>query len=153
MNSALGKHRRYIVKIAHRIGRGRLDAEDLAQEVIERWMRAAPRLPATTNPLAWMTVVVRRLAIDQLRHLRVRASVVVDENRVAAVEREPAPWWLELDTADVLRVLDQLPDGLRGTFERFALEGKSYDQIARELRIAPATVGVRVMRARHRLRR
>jgi RNA polymerase sigma-70 factor (ECF subfamily) len=138
--------------MARRIGNGCLDPEDLAQEVLERWTRAAPRLPPTTNPLAWMIVVLRRLAIDQLRHQRVTAPVAADDSRLATAEREPAPWWLELELADVVRVLGELPEPLRGTFRRFAIDGQSYHEIASELQISPATVGVRVLRARRKLR-
>jgi len=142
-----------MVKLARRIGRGSLDAEDLAQEVLGRWTRAAPELPPTTNPRAWMTVVLRRLAIDQLRRRRVWAAISADERRLPAVDREPRPWWLELEVTDVQRVLGELPETLRGAFQQFALEGKSYDEIARDLRIAKATVGVRVLRARMQLKR
>lgn len=142
-----------MVKLAHRIGRGSLDAEDLAQEVLERWTRAAPHLPPNANPRAWMTVVLRRLAIDQLRRRSVWSTVSADERRLPEVDREPSPWWHELDVTDVVRVLGELPETLRGAFQQFALEGKSYDEIARDLRIAKATVGVRVLRARLQLRR
>ena len=142
-----------MVKLAHRIGHGRLDAEDLAQEVLERWTRAAPHLPPTTNPRAWMTVVLRRLAIDQLRRSRVWSPVSADERRLRAADREPVPWWLELEVADVVRVLGELPETLRGAFQQFAFEGRSYDEIACDLGIARATVGVRVLRARLQLKR
>src|SRR5258706_12836096 len=105
MSTAIRQHWQYFVKMAHRVGHGRLDAEDLAQDVFERWMRAAPRLPPTTNQLAWMTVVLRRLAIDRLRRQRVAAEVAGDCGRLPAIERDSVPWWLDLDAGDVARVL------------------------------------------------
>lgn len=139
--------------MARRIGRGNLDPEDLAQDVLERWTRALPRLPPTTNSLAWMTVVLRRLAIDQLRHRRASPETTAACTGQPAVERDPAPWWLELEIADVAHALGELPTELRATFQRFELDGKSYDEIASELQIAKATVGVRLLRARRRLKR
>jgi RNA polymerase sigma-70 factor (ECF subfamily) len=38
------------------------------------------------------------------------------------------------------------------TFELFAFEGRSYDDIAAALGIAKATVGTRILRARQKLR-
>ena len=152
MHTATREHWHYVVGMARRIGRGRLDPEDLAQDVFERWTRAAPRLPPTTNPLAWMTVVLRRLAIDQLRRRRVSPEAAGDGGWLPAAERDAAPWWLELETADVTRVLGELPASQRAAFQLFALEGKSYDEIARELQIAKATVGVRLLRARRRIK-
>jgi RNA polymerase sigma-70 factor (ECF subfamily) len=152
MTFASRDHRQYIVRLARRIGRGRLDPEDLAHDVLERWTRAAPRLPPTTNPLAWMTVVLRRLAIDELRRRGVSVAVTADDGQLPAAEPDPPPWWLELETADVTCVLGELPAALRATFQRFELEGKTYDEIASELRIAKATVGVRLLRARRKLK-
>lgn len=148
------EHWHYVVGMARRFSRGGLDPEDLAQDVFERWIRAAPRLPAGINARAWMTVVLRRLAIDQLRRHRVCADLAAALRQLPAPapDREPPPWWLELDSADVARVLGELPAPLALVFRRFALDGRSYDEIARELRIAKATVGVRLLRARRRLR-
>jgi RNA polymerase sigma-70 factor (ECF subfamily) len=78
--------------------------------------------------------------------------VTADDRRLPAVELDPGPWWLELETADVACVLGELPAALRATFQRFELEGKTYDEIASELQIAKATVGVRLLRARRRLK-
>lgn len=153
MNIALHDHRRRLLTLARRIGRGHLDPEDLAQDVLERWIRALPRIPPTTHPLAWMTVVLRRLAIDRLRHRRASPEVAVVCSGLPAVQRDPAPWWLELEIADVAHALGDLPNELRATFQRFELDGKSYEEIASELGIAKATVGVRLLRARGRLKR
>jgi len=136
MNIAISDHRRRLLTLARRIGRGRLDPEDLAQDVLERWTRALPRLPPTTNSLAWMTVVLRRLAIDQLRHRRASPEMPAVCSGLPAVEGDPAPWWLELEIADVAHALGELPTELRATFQRFELDGKSYDEIASELQIA-----------------
>jgi RNA polymerase sigma-70 factor, ECF subfamily len=152
MSFAIREHRQYIVRMARRIGRGRLDPEDLAHDVLERWTRALPRLPPTTNPLAWMTVVLRRVAIDQLRRRGESVAVTADDRQWPAVELDPGPWWLELETADVAGVLGELPAALRATFQRFEIEGKTYDEIASELQIAKATVGVRLLRARRQLK-
>jgi RNA polymerase sigma-70 factor (ECF subfamily) len=153
MENAVREHWQYVVGVARRFGHGRLDPEDLAQDVFERWAREAPRLPPTTNRLAWMTVVLRRLAIDQLRRRRVSSKAFHECSLVLAAEHDPAPWWLELETVDVARVLGELPGAERAAFELFELQGKSYEEIARALGIAKATVGVRLLRARRRLKR
>jgi RNA polymerase sigma-70 factor, ECF subfamily len=152
MSTELHGHWKYLVGLARRFGCGRIDPEDLAQDVFERWLRAAPRLEPSTNPRAWMTVVLRNLAIDRLRSRRASPEVVVDYTHVPAGDREAAPWWCELGVVDVSAVLEALPQALRAAFELFELEGKSYNQIAQELQISKSTVGVRVLRARRRLK-
>ena len=61
-------------------------------------------------------------------------------------------WWEELTACEVRAVLACVPDEQRITFEMFAFDGKSYDEIARQLHIAKATVGTRILRTRNRLR-
>ena len=152
MSTELRENWRYVVALARRFGGGGLDPEDLAQDVFERWLRAAQDLPPSISARAWMTVVLRNLAIDRLRSQRACPEVAVDYSRVPMVDREEAPWWCELDVVDVSGVLGLLSPALRLTFELFELEGKSYDQIAGELQISRSTVGVRVLRARRRLK-
>jgi RNA polymerase sigma-70 factor, ECF subfamily len=149
---ALHENWTFVVGLARKMSAGRADAEDLAQDVFERWLRAAPRLVPGTNPRAWMSVVLRNLLIDQVRRRKVAAASAGDCSWSPAAEAERAPWWLELDSGEVIRLLDELPRAQRATFLRFELEGKSYEEIARELAISKNTVGVHVFRARARLR-
>jgi RNA polymerase sigma-70 factor (ECF subfamily) len=154
MSSAICENWTFVVGLARKMAAGRADAEDLAQDVFERWLRAAPRLVPETNPRAWMSVVLRNLLIDQVRRRRhVAAASAGDCAWLPAAEAERAPWWLELDSGEVTRLLDELPSAQRATFLRFELEGKNYAEIARELAISKSTVGVHIYRARRRLRK
>jgi RNA polymerase sigma-70 factor (ECF subfamily) len=150
---SLAEHRQFVVGLARTLARGRVDPDDLAQDVLERWLRTQARRPPVANPRAWLTVVLRRLVIDRLR--RQRASPEVSADWIAAVtsERDAAPWWTDLDPAAIDRELARLPPALRETFELFTFEARSYQQIAAQLNIAMGTVGVRISRARALLRR
>lgn len=151
--ATLDELRRFVVGLARNLGRGRIDPDDLAQDVFERWLRAAPALPIA-NPRAWMAVVVRRLLFDRLRRLRV-SSAATAAVAVAVVEPEPGdarPWWHELDGDAIRRELAFLSPALRETFELFTFEALSYHEIARRLDITESTVGVRISRARAALR-
>jgi len=153
VTGAVHDHRRFVVRLAQHLGRGRVDPDDLAQDVLERWLRSGPTSGAIDNPQAWMTVVLRRLLIDRIRRRRAAREVAVDDAAVVAAEREVAPWWRELDDGAVERELSALPPALRETFQLFTFEARSYDQIARDLKIAKGTVGTRISRARALLRR
>jgi RNA polymerase sigma-70 factor (ECF subfamily) len=74
--------------------------------------------------------------------------VVNDEVDRVPVETSVTPWWHDLDASAVERELSELPPALRETFRLFAFECRSYKEIARQLRIAKGTVGVRISRAR-----
>lgn len=145
--------RRYAVLLARKLGRGQFDPEDLAHEVLERWLRCAPRAAPVVDPRAWVTVVLRRLLVDRLRRRRAAAEVPAEGMALAVVEPEPAPWWCEIELGVLRRELGRLPPALRETFELFSFQARSYQQIACELNIATGTVGTRISRARALLRR
>lgn len=148
---AIREHCEFVHGLARALSRGRADHEDLAQEAMERWLRARPGLPTGTNHQAWLTTVLRNLLIDRLRRRATRREQPIDSARIPATSHA-APWWQELGAADVDRELAKLPSRQRATFRMFAFEGKSYDEIAGQQAIARSTVGTRILRARQRLR-
>jgi RNA polymerase sigma-70 factor, ECF subfamily len=152
MTISIRSHTEYARTLARGICRGRLDPDDLAQDAIERWLRALPTLPPTTNHQAWLTTVLRNLFIDQLRRRDARRELPADCARFAIPAVDSLPWWLELCACDIDRELDQLPADQRTTFQLFAFEGKTYDEIAAAQGIARATVGTRILRARRSLK-
>lgn len=145
-------HCQFARHLARRLCRGHIDHEDLAQDAIERWLRALPDLAPSGNHRGWLTIVLRNLFIDRLRTRGTRRELGTDCARLLAVDQEAAPWWSELRACDVDRELARLPRDQRTTFRMFAFEGKSYDEIARALRITRSTVGTRLLRARSRLK-
>ena len=145
--------RQYAVVLARKLCRGQFDPEDLAHEVLERWLRYAPRMAPVVDPRAWVTVVLRRLLVDRLRRRRAAAEVSAEGVVLAVVEPEPAPWWCDIELGVLHRELGRLPPALRETFELFSFQARSYQQIACELNIAMGTVGTRISRARALLRR
>jgi RNA polymerase sigma-70 factor, ECF subfamily len=145
-------HCEFVRHLARRLCRGHIDHEDLAQDAIERWLRALPELVPSNNHRGWLTIVLRNLFIDRLRTHGTRREVGTDCARLLAADPETAPWWSELGECDVDRELARLPRDQRTTFRLFAFEGKSYDEIARALGITRSTVGTRLLRARSRLK-
>lgn len=145
--------RGFVVGLARNLGRGRVDPEDLAQDVLERWLVCTPRLPPITNPRAWMAVVLRHLLFDRLRRQRVSSAVEAECAALVVLQREAGPWWRDLDAGTIKCELSHLPRPLRETFELFTFEARSYRQIAHQLNIAEGTVGVRISRARTALKR
>lgn len=145
--------RQFAVMLARRLGRGQFDPEDLAHEVLERWLRCAPSQATVANPRAWITVVLRRLLVDRVRRRRAAAEVPADCVALATAEPEAQPWWQHIEVGVVRRELGRLPPALRETFELFSFQARSYQEIAYELNIAMGTVGTRISRARALLKR
>jgi RNA polymerase sigma-70 factor (ECF subfamily) len=141
-------HGSFLRGLAQRLCRTQLDPDDLVQDVLERVLTHPA--PAGVNERAWLARITRNLFIDKLRRIHTRREDLHDE--IADVAPDEAAWWETLTEETVRRQLATLPEPLRITFERFVIHGQSYEQIARALGIAKATVGTRILRARTRLR-
>ena len=119
------------------------------QDVLEKTLRNP--VPTDANPRAWLSRVMHNLFIDKLRRKHARREDLVPEP-TDTPRSDESLWWENLTADAVRRQLPNLSAEQRETFERFAFDGKSYDEIAAELGIAKATVGTRILRARQRLR-
>lgn len=141
-------HGAYLQNLARKLCGRHHDPDDLLQDTYVRAL-ASP-IPDGANERAWLSRVMHNLFIDWIRRRDARREDALTDVAVG-VESSDA-WWLSLTAEDVLRVLDQLPDEQRTAFKMFAFDGKSYDEIAAAQRIAKATVGTRILRARMRIR-
>lgn len=148
----LACHAPYLRDLARRLCRSSSDADDLVQDTFVRALRSP--MPADVNARAWLARVLKNLFIDRLRRRAARREhAVVDPDTVAAPPAPaPPPWWTALTVDDVRAQLARLPEPQRVTFELFALDGRSYHEIAARTGTGTATVGTRVLRARHKLR-
>lgn len=78
-----------LVGIAYRLTGSRSDAEDLAQEALLRAHTATAA--AIESPVAYLTTIVTRLAIDHLRSARVRRESYVGPWLPEPIVADPAP--------------------------------------------------------------
>jgi len=142
-------HADYLRQLAHKLCRSQFDPDDLVQDVFEKLVRSP--IPTGANERAWLARVMHNQFIDMTRRRAARREDELPEAIPAPVEGEPG-WWHALDAEDVRMTLAKLPEEQRATFELFAFENKSYDEISAALGIAKATVGTRILRARLKLR-
>jgi RNA polymerase sigma factor (sigma-70 family) len=71
--SAVVGDRRRLMNIAYRLLGSVTDAEDAVQEAFTRWCALSPeQQEAIESPNAWLSTVVSRVCLDQLRSARVR---------------------------------------------------------------------------------
>ncbi len=142
-------HGGYLRGLARKLCRTQLDPDDLVQDVLEKTLRSP--VPDGANARAWLSRVMHNLFIDRLRRQHARREDLVAEP-VEITVTESRVWWDSLTEDAVRAQLASLPADQRATFELFAFDGNSYDEIAAKLGIAKATVGTRILRARQRLR-
>lgn len=147
--------RRRLLSIAYRMLGSVAEAEDVVQETWIRWHEAQD-LPLKT-PVAWLTTVATRLAIDRLRHLQ-------HERAATAVPWLPEPWMDECapSAEDTVSMLSDLSYGVLLMLERLSPDERAalllhevfdcqYEEIARTLDKTPVHCRQLVRRAKERV--
>jgi RNA polymerase sigma-70 factor, ECF subfamily len=147
------EHHAFLLKLARKLCRSNFDPEDLVQDVLLKAVAHHDRMPPDVNHAAWMARVMRNLFIDRVRSRAAQPKPVdLDEVVLPVPDPDQREWWEELTAEEIRAALLQIPEELRGAFERFAFERQSYKEISAALGIPAATVGTRVLRARRHLR-
>ncbi len=124
-------------------------AEDVVQEAMVRlWRRNAEEPPA--DPAAWLFTTARHLILDGEKVAGNRQRLLAS-NPVHDAEPEPADRTLEREQERqrVREVLGRMPDRSREIL-MLRYSGFRYREIAREIGIAPGSVGTLLARAERR---
>jgi RNA polymerase sigma-70 factor (ECF subfamily) len=124
-----------LLSIAYRLLSSVSEAEDVVQEAFLRYQRALADGVQIESPKAWLTTVVTRLAIDQLRSARARRETYVGEwlpEPLLTNGDEPAE---QVETAESLSMaflllLERLSPVERAVFLLHDVFSYGYDEIA-----------------------
>jgi RNA polymerase sigma-70 factor (ECF subfamily) len=149
LDELTGAHGAYLRGLAGKLCRAQLDPDDLVQDVLEKTLRHP--IPDGANERRWLAKVMHNLFIDKLRRRQTLREEPLEAVPAATI-MDDRPWWLSISDEDVRAAVARLPEEQRVTFELFAFDKKTYDEIAAQLQIAKATVGTRILRARQKLR-
>ena len=159
-------HRRYVGPIYRlvkaKLGDGLL-AEDVSQETFLKALRQLGSMDDDFNFGGWIHTVARNLCYDELRRRRrdQRVEAAPDENQDELLDRLPAPAArydpVEISESNEMRrriweVAQRLPEKYRLVLTMRELQGLSYRQIARAMRISESAVETLVYRARLRFK-
>ena len=108
-----------------------------------------------TNFLGWVRTILTRTAIDvyrqQKRHNEYLAPVQVEETKNQLIEINEALNTLE--TNDIIKLIQQLPNDERMVFTMFEIEGYSHSEIEKETGIKKNTSKWLLSKARKSLRK
>ncbi|GAA1785822.1 sigma-70 family RNA polymerase sigma factor [Leucobacter iarius] len=154
LSEAFESHRAYLTTVAYRMLGSHADAEDAVQEA---WLRAARTDPDVEDLRAWLTRVVSRICLDQLRGRTRRRENPLD----LLPDPEPVPEQdgpvARAETADrvgyaLMLVLEQLSPDERLAYVLHDVFGLSFGEIAPVVdRTVPAARKL-ASRARDRVR-
>jgi RNA polymerase sigma-70 factor (ECF subfamily) len=149
---AVREHEALLTGIARRLCGNDADAADLVHDTYERALRAWDRYSDRGNLRSWMVAILNNLFIDRCRkHRRTPRTEALDGLELAAPEPGAAPAWARVTAQQIDAALTTLGPEFRRVYE-LHVRGRSYDEIAAELRIAKPTVGTRLIRARKKLK-
>jgi RNA polymerase sigma-70 factor (ECF subfamily) len=149
---AVREHEALLTAIARRLCGNDADAADLVHDSYERALRAWDRYSDRGNLRSWLVAILNNLFIDRCRkHRRAPRTEALEGVEVAAPEPSASPAWSNVTDQQVNAALATLGPEFRRVYE-LHVRGRSYDEIAAELKIAKPTVGTRLIRARKKLK-
>lgn len=127
------------------------DAEEIAQEAFTRAYASLHTLRGERRFYPWLTVIARRIHIDQMRQgKRVEVRAEVDAGVAHAAEDVA---FQRLDGGHLALALGRIPERHRQVLLLRDWEGLSYEAIAARMDVSPATVPPLLHRARAGLRK
>jgi RNA polymerase sigma-70 factor (ECF subfamily) len=151
------RHAGFVYSLARSIVRDDGDAEDVVQDVFFRiWERAETFDSSRGNPLAWLTTVTRRLAIDRTRSRTFRArgrESSLDGVATASSRDSGDAVTVSAEANEVLAALEQLEPAYREVIRLSYYEGLSHSGIASKLGTPLGTVKSRLREGVTQLRR
>ena len=141
--------------IAYRMLSSAGEAEDVVQEAFVRFQRARAEGTVVESPRAWLSAVVTRLAIDQLKSARVRREAYVGEWLPEPLVTDdgagdPALHAEQSDTLSMsfLLLLERLTPVERAVFLLHDVFGYDFAEVAGIVGRTPATCRQHAVRAR-----
>jgi RNA polymerase sigma-70 factor (ECF subfamily) len=147
-----------LYRVARRLTGNEADADDLVQETMLKAFRSWDQYQQGTNAKAWLVTILRNAFINEYRRRTRRPETVdVDTLEPYAVfpevqDEDPQGTFFDRIVDDeVLKAIDELPEAFREAVVLSDVEGMSYQEIARILKIPVGTVKSRLFRGRHAL--
>lgn len=151
-------HEKRLYRFALKHLRNREEADDIAQQTLLEAFRNLGNYRGEAKPQTWLFGIAMNLIRSELAKAPSRRYSF--DHSESACEHTAA---LEADPLDLLtrqrlfstirQAINRLPSHMRETFELVAIEGKSYEDAAKNQNISVGTVRSRVSRARDCLRK
>jgi RNA polymerase sigma-70 factor (ECF subfamily) len=126
-------------------------AEELTQEVFVRAWRKLSTFRGESAFSSWLYPLTVNVALSERRSRRRREARIVATDDTASLERAGAPAAPEAGF-DLEKAMATLPPGARAVFVLHDVEGRTHEEIAAMLKLAPGTSKAQLHRARRLLR-
>lgn len=154
------QNRSELLAHADRILKDKLKAEEITQEALVKFMLAAPELSSDLHALSYLHRTIENLCIDLFRAENRRPNLIALDDATAELETK---WQVSgdhsqgisaaEDAAIIRQALSLLSPAERAALVMWEIEGRSTEEIAKELGIKESAVRHTVSRARASLRK
>ena len=135
--------------ICNRYANDVMEAEDMLQEGFIRIFNNIQQFKFEGSFEGWMRRIVVNVALKHLQKKKIAFSEIKDNN-----ENTPAVQayvYNQLGEEELMKLINQLPDGYRIVFNLNAIEGYSHEEIGQMLHIQPSTSRSQLVKARKML--
>jgi RNA polymerase sigma factor (sigma-70 family) len=141
-----------MLAVCNRYMSSMMEAEDVLQEGFIKMFNKIVDFKMEGNFEGWLRRIMVNTALD---HLRARKKMQYDQSidDVGYKLNEPELITSDINAADLLKLIKELPPGYNAVFNLFAIEGYSHKEIAEALGIAENTSKSQYSRAREYLRK
>jgi len=146
------QHIPYLRRYAGALAQNPAAADDLVQDSVVNALSKFHLYRPGTNLRAWLFTILRNQHISNVRR-KSRTGVAVDPDDVASALATQPNQEHNLTLEAVDKALRSLPDGQRNLIEVVALDGQSYEDVAKRYGLALGTVKSRISRGRSQLRK
>jgi RNA polymerase sigma-70 factor (ECF subfamily) len=157
------RHKHKVLALAQRITKNREDAEDVAQESLQKVFLHLHNFQEKSRFSTWLTRIVMNQAFMLLRRRRGVVEVLpegadesIDSFSDKFVDQRPSPeqsCWIRERAELLTEAINRLGPNIRNTVRLFALEERSAEETAQILGTSTAAVKARLFQARRKLRR
>lgn len=152
------KYYGYLMAVSIRYMKNEMDAEDIVNESFVKIFKKINDFQFDENEeimektlKSWMARITANTSIDKLRVKK--ETYDIDDVYEGELLHHAVVQNNNLETSDILKLLDQLPDIQRSIFNMFEIEGYSHEEISSLLEIPESTSRTYLTRAKAKLRK
>lgn len=141
-----------MLSVAHRYANNRTDAEDIFQESVLNVFDRLEQLREPEKIAGWAKKVVIHEAI---RFYKKKRNMFFSDETTALTSQPDSgsDIYRQIETDELLRMIQQLPDKMRMVINLYAIEGFKHEEIAEMLEISIGTSKSNLHDARKRIKK
>lgn len=138
-----------MMTVCRRYARDSTEAEDMLQESLIKVFQYIHQYKFEGSFEGWIRKIVVNTALRHVQKKKAPFTEINDDSESAP--RLESYAYSNLGEEDILKLINQLPEGYRLVFNLSVIEGFTHDEIAQMLNIQPATSRSQLVKARKML--